>query len=172
MKSKWGIFASFVNFPLAFWISFACPLHDGCLLSLLEPISGELDSLQIWLMERTFIPINGYYWWCLVSGWRSIQLEFSSISLFSHSFFSIPSYSHVMVHLLEWCLRFDESIWFPILGIWCMDLYSYFHILYNSKYKKSICEKLAFPCSRIISFNEFGFHLERVLYHICMRVLL
>ena len=95
--------------------------------------------------------------------------EFSSISPFSHSFFSIPSYSHVMAHLLEWCLRFDKYIWCPSLGIWCMDLYSYVHIICNSKYNKSMCERLAFPCSWITSFHGFGFRIEVVLYQICMR---
>ena len=94
---------------------------------------------------------------------------FLSISLFSHPFFSIPPHSHLMTHLLEWCLHFAEDIWCQILGIWCMYIYSYFHILYKEKYQKSICERLAFPCYWMTSFHVFGFHFERVVYHICMR---
>ena len=35
-----------------------------------------------------------------------------------------------------------------------------------------LCEKIAFPCHWITSFDDFGFKLEGVLYNICMRVLL
>ena len=141
-------------------------------LSACEPISRELNSFPSWLMERKFRPINRFYLWCLVLGWRYIQLEFSSISIFSHSFFSIPPYSHVMAHMFEWCLHLYKNIWFPRLVILCMNMYSHLHILCNSKYKKSMCERLAFPCSWIISFHEFGLKLERALYHICMMTFL
>ena len=93
----------------------------------------------------------------------------SHISLSSLTHFSpFPRTLMLMEDLLEWCLRFSESIWCPILGIWCMEMLSYVYILCNSKYKKSMCENLAFSCYLITSFHEFGFKLERVLYQICM----
>ena len=63
---KWGIFWSFFNFNFSFWRAFSCPLHGGCLLSLLEPILRELDSFPSWLMERSLRPLNGAYLWFLV----------------------------------------------------------------------------------------------------------
>ena len=42
----------------------------------------------------------------------------------------------------------------------------------NSISNKFICKKLAISCHLITSFHEFGFHLERILSHICMRFLL
>ena len=62
------VFLSFFNWPLAFWRDFSCPLHDGCLLSLLEQILRELDSFPNWLMERPFRPLNEYYLGILVIG--------------------------------------------------------------------------------------------------------
>ena len=49
-------------------------------------------------------------------------IEFSSISPFSHSFFSISPHSQLMAHLLEWLLRPNEYGWSPRFDLWCMDL--------------------------------------------------
>ena len=49
------------NYDLTFWKMFACPLHDECLLSLVEPILRELNSFPSKLMERPLRPLNGYY---------------------------------------------------------------------------------------------------------------
>ena len=32
-----------------------------------------------------------------------------------------------------------------------------------------MCEKLSFPCHWIINFHDYGFNIEGVLCHICMR---
>ena len=67
----------------------------------------------------------------------------------------------IVVMLVLWWIYFMPNIEYIMYGS--------VHILRNSKYKKTMCERLAFPCSWITSFHEFGFKIERVLYQLCMR---
>ena len=136
----------FVNWPLAFWRDFACPLHDECSLSLLmNKFQGSWIPFQdgLWRGHLYFsLDINEIV---LVLGWRTIQ---SNSHLFLYSLIPSSLFPHTLMltaHLLEWCLHFDENIWCPRLGILCMDLYSYFNILFNSKKQKSMYERFAFP---------------------------
>ena len=91
-----NIFWWFVNFPLAFWRDFYFPLHGECPLSLLvNQFQGSWIHFQVgWWRCHSYLSY-GYEWIFIVSSWRSINLSFSSISLFPHSFFSIPPHSHV-----------------------------------------------------------------------------
>ena len=97
-----------------------------------EPISRELDSFPSWLMERKFITIIGFEWIIFIYRLK-VHTFLDSIYLPLLSFLLHHSpYSHVMVHLLEWCLCLAESIWCLSLGIWCMDMYSHVNIIWNS----------------------------------------
>ena len=118
----------------AFWRAFACPLHNGCLLSLLEPISRELDSFPSWLMERQLKNLNGGYLWCLVSCLSFIQLESSHLYPYS----LIPS--SPFPHTLMWwrtcwsgaCTLmnlFDSKYW--IHDVWICTIIYILYVIIN-----------------------------------------
>ena len=138
-------------------------------LPVCEPISRELDSFPSWLMERPFIPLMGGSLRIFIFRFNFHTVEFSSISPFSHSFFSISPHSHLMAHLLEWFLCLAEDSWWPRFYLWCFlcNIISIWSIIWNIR---NTCMKgLQSPCSWITSFHGFDFNIEVALYHICMR---
>ena len=66
---------------------------------------------------------------------------------------------NIEVALYEICMRtFFWVLWCLGINILCKTLYFKSHILLSSKYKKLLCEKLAFACHCITSFH--GFRLQ------------
>ena len=98
--------------------------------------------------------INTYHWILMKDFYFQVEGPCNGILIYlpilSFLLLHSPHTLMLMVHLLEWCLHFAEDIWCQILGIWCMAMQYSVHILCKSKYQKSMYERLAFPCSRIL----------------------
>ena len=89
--------ADFDSFLVGLW-NFGELFLVHCMVGVYSPCLNQFWGSWIPFQVgwwRGHSPLNGAYWWCLVAGWRSIQLNFSSISLLFPLFFSIPPYSHV-----------------------------------------------------------------------------
>ena len=145
MRKEKG-FWSFVNWPLAFWRAFACPLHGECSLSLLvNQFQGRWIPFQVGWWR-----VNSKISWeinegVLFSGLISIQ---SSSDLSPYSLIPSSPFPHsvvLMAHLLEWCLCFADYSRCQRFDVLCMDFYSHLHIICKLKYKKYMYERLPFP---------------------------
>ena len=137
---------SFVNWPLEFWIYFACPFHGESSLSLLvNQFQGSWIPFQVgWWRGHLDLSLDiskGF----LVAVLQSIHSNshLSPYSLIPSS--PLPHTLMFMAHFLDWCLHFSDDIWGPRLDIWCVNIKYYVHMLYKSKCQKSICESIAFP---------------------------
>ena len=79
---------------------------------------------------------------------------------------------NIEVSLYHICMTFIWVLWWCGRNIWCMDLWYYFHILFNRNIINTSMKSLHTHALVSLVFMDFGFNLEVVLYQICMRYII
>ena len=163
-------FWSFFNCPLTFWIAFSCPLHGGCLLSLLEPISRELDSFPTWLKLDA---IKTYKWRLFMVFSFRLKVHTSLVIIY------LPLLSFLLLHspTLSCWWRTCWSGSCTLLRIFeAQDLiydvstFTIISICFVSWNIRNPCMKsLRSHALEWLVFMCLDSILERVVYQICMR---